>query len=230
MKKLIGIALGILLVAAVGCSKSSDGAVASGSSTIVQSNTVPLAEQLNAAPSNQPTMSPPAEIVAQFLDSLRRGDEVLTAQLMTTAARAEVARHNLAVSPPGSPQASFQIGETREIEAGRALVESVWTEPSNGTDPVMRTEVLFDVRLEQHGWRLAGMVIDMGAEQEPIIVDFENLSGLLDPENQVDTSRMANTANENDTNVDAESGLRGDSGTNPKLASPLSSEGSGLRR
>lgn len=205
--------------------------MASGSATIVQSNTVPLTERLSAPTTNQPTISAPAEVVAQFLDSLRRGDEVLTAQLMTANARAEVARHDLTVAPPGSPQASFQIGETREIEEGRALVESIWTEPAIGSDPVQRTEVLFDVRLEPSGWRLAGMVIDMGQEQEPIIVDFENLSGLMEPDPAANVPQMAGAPESGALNPNDIGGLRNDSSlTNPKIASPPLGDGSGLRR
>ncbi len=173
------------------CSKSQPTANNAGGSASVVNNNVPIAQQLNVPAGSQTVITPPAEVVAQFLDCLRRGDEVTTEQLLTKLAREEVAKHDLEVAPPGSPSATFQIGETREVENGRALVESMWTEPStDGKDPT-KTGVVFDVRLEAGGWRLAGMVIDMGADSEAIIVDFENMSGLLQP--PADASAAANT-------------------------------------
>jgi hypothetical protein len=232
------------------CSKTEPSANNASAGTTVVNNNVPIAQQLNVSQGTQTVITPPAEVVAQFLDCLRRGDEVTTEQLLTKVAREEVAKHELEVAPPGSPTATFQIGETREVETGRALVESMWTEPSaDGKEPT-KTGVVFDVRLEEGGWRLAGMVIDMGANSEAIIVDFENISGLLQAppnENPQATppanpqvaeaaqslnqaiNQAASQAFPNAANVAPQNNAPGFSAP-PQLASPPNTGSTGLRR
>jgi hypothetical protein len=231
------------------CSKSEPTANnAAGTATMASNTQAPIAQQLAAPATNETVITPPAEVVAQFLDSLRRGDEVTTAQLLTVQAREEVKKHNLEVAPPGSPTATFQIGETREVEADRALVESIWTEPAVEGQEAIKTGVVFDVRKEQNGWRLAGMVIDMGANSEAIVVDFENMSGLLEPTGQQAPAQVATQTQTPAATNNPQAAPAANQGvpatpagfqqppaspafsTPPQLASPPSGGSAGLRR
>jgi hypothetical protein len=137
---------------------------------------------------------PPNEVVAMFADSIRRGDADSANKLITPLARQEISRLKMTISPPGSPDASYRIGEVRYIdeEKDAALVASMWIEPSEaGTKPV-ETEVVWSVRLESEGWRISGLAIDMGENVMPEIVDFEDLEAAMNQETQPQ-DKVANT-------------------------------------
>jgi len=56
-----------------------------------------------------------------------------------------------------------------------AYVESLWIEPGTDGQPNVETEVVWAVQLEPEGWRISGLAIDMGPNEQPTLVDFENL-------------------------------------------------------
>jgi hypothetical protein len=120
---------------------------------------------------------PPNEIVAMFSDSIRRGDKETTIKLITLAAREEIQRRGMTIDPPGSPESSYKIGEVRFLDQDRdaAYVESIWIEPGTNGQPNVETEVVWAVQLEPEGWRISGLAIDMGPNEQPTLVDFENL-------------------------------------------------------
>jgi hypothetical protein len=127
---------------------------------------------------------PPNEVVAMFADSIRRGDREATIKLITPLARQEIQRQNMAIDPPGSPEASYRIGEVRYLDDDRdaAYVESLWIEPSENGQPPIETEVVWAVQLEAEGWRISGLAIDMGKDQPPTLIDFENLEAAMGEE------------------------------------------------
>lgn len=141
------------------------------------------------------TVVPPNEIVAMFADSVRRGDKETMAKLITTAARAEIQRRGITIDPPGSPEASYKLGEVRFLDEDKdaAYVESVWIEPPQDGQPAIQTEVVWAVTLEDQGWRISGLAIDMGADQPATIVDFEDLQEAVveDPQS---AGKIANAA------------------------------------
>ncbi len=149
----------------------------SGGTADKKTNEAPSQQVASSAPTNpsagtaKPTveMTPAAEVVAQFLDSVRRGDESTVASLLTTEAIAELNKLNIEIDPPGSPEAAFEIGKTEytDEEKDAAYVELAWIEPVEGSAEKKRNEALFVVRKDQVGWRIAGMVIDAGEGKNP---------------------------------------------------------------
>ncbi len=71
-------------------------------------------------------ITPASEVVAQFLDSFRRGDETTAGKLLTQAAIAEIKRCNLELAPPGSPESSFEIGKTAYEDDAK---DTAWSQP-----------------------------------------------------------------------------------------------------
>lgn len=134
-----------------------------------------LATRATSATSS--SVVPPNEIVAMFSDSIRRGDKETTIKLITLAAREEIQRRGMTIDPPGSPEASYKIGEVKFLDQDRdaAYVESFWIEPGVNGQPNQQTEVVWAVQLEPEGWRISGLAIDNGPNEEPTLVDFENL-------------------------------------------------------
>ncbi len=76
-------------------------------------------------------ITPASEVVAQFLDSFRRGDEATAGKLLTQAAIAEIKRCNLELAPPGSPESSFEIGKTAYEDDAK--------DTAHGRNPLDRT-------------------------------------------------------------------------------------------
>ncbi len=114
-----------------------------------------------------------AEVVAQFLDSFRKGDETTAGRLLTQAAIAEIKKNGLEISPPGSPDSSYKLGRTEYTDEDKdtAYVEVEWTETIEGSAEKKIYETLFAVRLENNQWRIAGMVI----ETDPILLRSHRL-------------------------------------------------------
>ncbi len=126
------------------------------------------------------SVTPASEIVTLFLESLKKGDAVQTGNLLTAAAKEEIERRGLAIAPLGSPESTFRIGRTQysDNDQDAAYVESEWIEPSDGGQAV-GWDVVFTVHLEEQSWKISGMAIDMGEDQPPAIVDFENMAGMV---------------------------------------------------
>ena len=121
-----------------------------------------------AATPDLPDESPEIAVDA-FLKALREGDDLLAESLLTTIAREETAKRNLAVQPPGTPTASFSIGKAEYLSADKrgAHVSSVWTEQDQQNGSVSY-EIVWALRQQTDGWRIAGMatqVLSANSEQ-----------------------------------------------------------------
>ena len=123
--------------------------------------------------------TPPQDVVSKFLDSLRSGDETIAAFLLTDKAREETAKHDLVVSPPGTPTAQYEVGaiEFTDSQNG-AYVTSLWTEPDQqGTDQAY--EIIWVMRKQPEGWRIAGMATEIIPGQMPLFLNFEDPQDML---------------------------------------------------
>jgi hypothetical protein len=118
--------------------------------------------------------SPPEEVVSEFLKAMKTGDDGVAAGLLTKTAREETAKHNLAVQPPGSPTAEYEVaaGEPSEEDPAVSQVECVWSErEADGTE---RSEhVWWVLRKHREGWRVFGMATEMPTRTEPVFFNFE---------------------------------------------------------
>lgn len=152
---------------AVGCgSSSAPQASATASPAATANNAMPSETELNRA----------ATVVAQFLDAVRRGGETGGAnQMLTSDAQAVLQQLGRSVEPIGSTDAVFKVTRAEPVPdtPEAALVHSFWTEPK--PDGKSETyQVVWAVEREASGWKISGLAMDMGQEQEPMIVDFEN--------------------------------------------------------
>lgn len=183
----------LVAVMAVGCNKSSDNEVTESKnepdpSVAAESKTPgksPAATGAKARPVVKLPVketSEPAEVVDAFLKALKTGDKQVAEALLTTMAYYETSRHNLQVEPPGTPEATYKIGRSavavsetgsEEDDGTEAQVETEWTEKT--TEGETTTEqVLFVLRHETAGWRVAGMCAVLANEPEPTFLNFED--------------------------------------------------------
>ncbi|MDA1051338.1 MAG: hypothetical protein O3C40_12780, partial [Planctomycetota bacterium] len=131
----------------------------------------------SGAPPAVADMSKPDSVVAAFLDALRDGDDETAEALLTTIARRETKEHELAVQPPGAPSARYTIGEVKHVQGG-VHVNSIWSEfDPSGEETVY--EIVWVLRQEPIGWRVAGMATAVNPAKPPIYLNFEDVPDLL---------------------------------------------------
>ena len=192
--------LGVALLALVGCGSKAD-TEATASATATDPATAPAAtaevqgNQAAAVSSPKPreiVISPqiqekvarlttPDATVGEFLAAMRDGDEQTIAALLSEQARQATNQHEqLAIQPPGSPDASYRVGTVELVgeDQSGAHVVSVWTEP-DGTGAGIEYEVVWVLRRETAGWRIAGMATMIEEDQPPLFLNFEDPDGML---------------------------------------------------
>jgi len=174
---IIGIALaaGTLLI---GCSGKS-GAAAAGSSNPQQPAVTAVATPV-PQPVSVPANASPDQVVTVFLNALRSGDSATTESLLTAKAREELPKHQLSVDVQSSPNSSYQVQPAEVLPQNPSIahVRSVWTEKfaDGNSEPY---EIIWGLRYQQEGWRLAGMAMQLIPGQNPQYLDFENPADML---------------------------------------------------
>lgn len=164
-----------------------------GSSTDAPSSVATKAAAPSVKAAAAHNVSDATNVVAQFLDAIRRGGETSGAnQLLTQNAQAVLQRLGRTVQPIGSPDAVFTVTRAEAVpEApGAALVHSMWTEPA-GEGKTESYQVVWALEDETAGWRISGLAMDLEPGKEPMIVDFENVA------------QMANLLNSNEASAAA---------------------------
>ncbi len=153
------------------------------------------------------TLAPePDSIVTKFLDSLRAGDRDLAESLLTNKARMETAKSGFRVEPPGTPGMSYEIGQTEYVteEKDGAHVGSIWTERLP-TGEVNSFAVIWVLRLQPEGWRIAGLATPTEENQPPIFFNFED-AGDLELKYQEAEAQVAGDQNPPEQMVPAQGG------------------------
>ena len=192
MKRILLIVVAIAISIPLGCGGNAD----KGSpATISAAKSIGSDGKLVASNGTSNAIIPPNEIVAMFADSIRRGDRETVNKLITDASREEIKNQGIDLDPPGSPDASYKIGSFRYSDEDKdsGFVESLWIEPAQDGNLPQSTEVVWGVRLENGGWRICGLAIDMGKDQPAALVNFEDLEGTVTPES-TSNDKVANQA------------------------------------
>lgn len=155
------------VIALVGCGKSEEASVASGTPEAAQ----PGAAQPAAAVDHDAAK----DTVAQFLDAVRRGGDAGGAHALLTRQAVQVLESlGRTIQPLGSPDATFTVTRSEPVEEHptMALVHSTWTEPV-ADDQTVSYQVVWALQEEQ-GWKISGLAMELDPEQPPLIVDFED--------------------------------------------------------
>ena len=153
----------LVLVVAVGCGGSDATAPAAGDAAATQ-------RQQAAMPTD-----PAAQTVYRFLDAVRRGNaDGEAGSMLTPLALKHITERNENIAPPGSPTARFQIGRVAKTAEGTAIVEALWSDVDADGKPY-EEPMICALRLCDGQWRIYGMAEDLGPDQPPMVLDFENL-------------------------------------------------------
>lgn len=140
---------------------------------------VPVAKP-SAAVAAAPSYGQPDQAVAAFLKALRDGDNHVAEAMLTPKAREETAKRNLAVQPPGTPSASFEIGKVEYLTADKngAHVNCVWHERDDKSAPTSY-EIVWALRRLPDGWHIAGMATQVAPTEPPVFLNFEDPDDML---------------------------------------------------
>lgn len=167
-----------IILCVVGCSESTERSESTDNSGTLEAPDVTLTTELNdaeATPSAIPESSfdqaDPQKIVQNFLTALQLGNDEQISRLLTTRAKEETEKHDLVVRSPGSPNATFEVGDV-EMVSGGAYVTSQWQEA--GEDGLVHQfDIIWILRQQQNGWRIAGMATRVAANEAPTYLNFE---------------------------------------------------------
>ena len=150
-------------ITCVGCGTGEDSVPATGTS-------------VGASPA-QPS-NPVARTVHEFLDAIRVGDTRTSSSRLTPLALQKINENDMVFAPPASEQASFQLGEVEMFAADKASVDTVWKDVDPDGQPTTE-HMTWALKLEGDQWRISGMIAQMGPNQSPVVINFEDPSQLL---------------------------------------------------
>ena len=172
-----------VLAAAIGfsgCSgkKAVDSAGAGSSANMAASPQSGVQPQIAPQPIAVPSSASPDQVVTVFLNALRTGDSPTTESLLTARARQELAKHSLSVDVQSAPNASYQVRPAEILtDQSGAHVKSIWTEKFDDGDETY--EIVWALRRQQDGWRLAGMAMELIPGQPMQYLNFEDPADML---------------------------------------------------
>ena len=158
------------------------GLIGCGGSSDSKAHTGQAAPQTGAAvnkPLPVPADATPDQVVQMFLDALRGGDQATTATLLTKKALTETSKRNLSVCPQATPHMIYDItkAEVQANDPNLAYVNVIWTE--SYADGDVTYEVIWGLRRQTEGWRIAGMAIELVPGQGPAYLNFEDPDDMI---------------------------------------------------
>jgi hypothetical protein len=172
---LLAIALGL-----AGCSskKAVDSAGTSASPHMAANPQTQGQPRIVTQPISVPASALPDQVVTVFLNALRSGDSPTTESLLTARARQELAKHSLSVDVQPAENALYQVRPADILaDQSGAHVKSIWTEKFDDGDETY--EIVWLLRRQADGWRVAGMAMQLIPGQEMQVLNFEDPADML---------------------------------------------------
>lgn len=122
---------------------------------------------------------PARAAVVAFLDAVKAGDETKAQNCLTAPARTRTAERGISVAPPVSDTASYTVTECEMLENGDVVhVATAWTDVDEAGTKTTDT-IVWAVRLDAEGWRIAGMAVEVFPGEPPLLLDFEDPDDML---------------------------------------------------
>jgi len=120
----------------------------------------------------------PDKAVFRFLEAVRMGDEQVADSMLTPTARQKTKEMEMVVAPPGSNTASFEVNGVEMVAEDGAHVSCTWSDVDEEGERRSDT-IIWMVRREFDGWRIAGMATKVFADQPPLFLNFEDPEDML---------------------------------------------------
>lgn len=172
---------------AIGCGGSD--APAPAASTTVGAGAITADQVVTSA---EVPNDPIARVVYEFLNAVRQGDTAVASNHLTPLALQRTNEMDFVFAPPGSPTARFEVGAAEMVEKDKAVVDSVWTDLDADGKP-QSEPTLWALRQTEGQWRISGMAAEMGPNQPPMVIDFENPETMA-PQKPIDPKMIVGPA------------------------------------
>ncbi len=166
--------IGVFTAGLIGCGASDSASVSTAVKNTGGRKTANVGGESGQA-AKKPLPAESAEsVVEKFLAAVRNGDKNHTSDLLTDVARQELAKNGWEIQPPGTPSSSYKVGRTEILPEGNgAYVNSTWTDTSSNGENV-DYEVVWVLRLQENGWKVAGMATEAVSGEDPVYFSFEH--------------------------------------------------------
>jgi hypothetical protein len=119
--------------------------------------------------------STPEATVKEFMSAFKNGDDAAAEKLLSQKARQEAERTQKAVSPPGSKTMRYTVGQVEYVTeaktAAHVACQIIDAEPSGEE---LTYDVVWFLRLEGEGWRVAGVAMKVFPDELPVLYNFED--------------------------------------------------------
>ncbi len=134
----------------------------------------------------------PEAVVANFLESVRTGNDEGAATMLTELAREMAAEHDMVIAPPGSNTASYTVGEVEILDTKDvAHVQSSWNDEGE------EHEIIWALRSTEQGWRIAGMATKVFDDLDPVLLNFEDPEDMFQQQHAVEQEMYRRTQQSN---------------------------------
>ncbi|MBX3413013.1 MAG: hypothetical protein KF708_10025 [Pirellulales bacterium] len=120
----------------------------------------------------------PDKAVFKFLEAVRTGNEKIADEMLTPTARQKTKELEMVVAPPGSDTASFEVDSVEMVAEDGAHVSCVWSDVDESGER-RSDSIIWMVRREFDGWRIAGMATKVFEDQPPLFLNFEDPEDML---------------------------------------------------
>lgn len=133
----------------------------------------------------------PDKAVHDFLSAAQAGDQKRLSSLLTTAAQTEAQKNGVNFELDSYQNASFQLEQYEFLNEAKdsAHVSCKWTDRyQDGTE--VTHDVIWVVRHEAAGWRVAGMIIRPFPDKPPVALNYEDFKALADAKDFIEQEAM----------------------------------------
>lgn len=193
-----GLLFALLITLLIGCNQDSTTPISDANQTPLVEPVVQDLATIQPLPNTIAAISQePKSTVEAFLGALKAGDKLLTAQLLTLKAKEENAKHGRGVNPPGYETAQFEVQDVVYLTSEKtgAHVTSFCID-TNQAGELQKFEIVWILRKQAKGWRVAGMATELFAGEPPLVLNFEDPQELVRQQHtaEQELARRANTA------------------------------------
>jgi hypothetical protein len=118
-----------------------------------------------------------AKAATTFLSAICSENEEQMFNMLTVEARSALKAKGMSPQLPSSGSTSFELGEIELVEGGAHVMSKWFDQLPDGSRDI--TEVLWMLRKEDHGWRVAGMAMKVYDDQPGVILNFEDPDDMI---------------------------------------------------
>jgi hypothetical protein len=117
----------------------------------------------------------PEEAIHELMTAYKTGDDAKASALLTEKSRQETERTGKSVSPPGSPNMQFKVGEVEYVNDAKDQAHVGCYISEVGPDgEKFESDVVWLMRKESKGWRVVGIAMKPFPDLDLVYYNFED--------------------------------------------------------